>query len=93
MTPADVAFVKAMVVLGLLAVTGLTAWWLILRGRALPDADLRDEIAALRNEVEQLRAEAGARLPELEERMDFVERTLVDPARRARLEQRNPTPA
>jgi hypothetical protein len=85
MTPADVAFVKAMIVLGLLAVTGLTAWWLILRGRALPDADLRDEIAALRNEVEQLRADAGGRLPELEERMDFVERTLVDPARRPRV--------
>jgi hypothetical protein len=92
MTPSDVAFLKAIIAFGLLAVTGLTGWWLRLRGRALPDAGLRDEIEALRHEVELLRAEADARLPELEERVDFVERALVDPARAPRLERKHPTP-
>jgi len=92
MTPSDVAFLKAIIVLGFLAVTGFTAWWLRLRGRALPDAGLRDEVEALRHEVDLLRAEADARLPELEERMDFVERTLVDPARSRGLERKHPTP-
>jgi hypothetical protein len=92
MAPADVAFVKAIIAFGLLAVTGLTGWWLRLRGRALPDAGLRDEIAALRNEVEILRAEAESRLPELEERMDFVERALVNPDRAPRLQSRHTTP-
>jgi hypothetical protein len=92
MAPAEVAFIKAMVTLALLAATALTWWWLRLRGRALPDAGLREEVEALRHDVEPLRAEADARLPELEERMDFVERTLVDPSRAPRLERRHPTP-
>jgi hypothetical protein len=92
MTPSDVAFVKAMIVLGGMAVIGLTGWWLRLRGRALPDAGLRDEVEALRHEVELLRAESDARLPELEERMDFVERALVDPARAPRLDRKHSTP-
>lgn len=93
MDPSDIAFLKA-VVLGLFtAGTGLTAWWLHLRHRARRAPDLERELEELRVEQARERTAFETRLAELEERVDFAERRLVqERADPKRLEPRVPTP-
>jgi hypothetical protein len=90
----DVAFIKAVVMLFLFAGTGLSAYWLRLRSRQLSGSSRDDILEAVRDEVAQLRADVDARMIELDERMDFVERRLVQEGEQPRLpaSSRVPTP-
>jgi hypothetical protein len=93
MDPVDIAFIKGAVAFVLLAGTGMGAWWLWLREqhRGRPDADRIVE--ALREENAALQSDLAARIGEIEERVDFVERRLVQPPRAEPLPQsRIPTP-
>jgi hypothetical protein len=87
MDPVDIAFIKGAVAFVLLAGTGMSAWWLWLRqrDRARPDADRI--VAALREENAALQSDLAARIGEIEERVDFVERRLVQPPRAEPLPQ------
>lgn len=77
MDPSDVAFIKGVIAFVLFAGTGMSTFWLWLRerGRGRPEVDRI--VDALREENAALHAELGARVFELEERVDFVERRLV----------------
>ena len=93
MDPSDVAFVKGVIAFVLIAGTAMGAFWLWLRERrrALPGAD---HVDALREENARFQAEIDARLAELEERIDFTERRLVQERSTARLPEARPrTPA
>ena len=89
--PSDIAFIKGVIAFFLVAGTGFAAWstWLHYRTRGLPPADLEPTIQALRDDAARLEAELGERIVELEERLDFVERRLVQ----ERDPQRLPPPA
>lgn len=73
----DVAFIKAVVIMGLFAGTGLSAYWLRLRARQLAGSSRDELLEAVRDDMAQLRADVDARMIELDERMDFVERRLA----------------
>lgn len=90
----DVAFIKAVVMMFLFAGTGLSVYWLRLRSRQLTGSGRDEILEAVRDEVAQLRADAEARMLELDERMDFVERRLVQEGDKPRLATptRVPTP-
>ena len=90
----DVAFIKAVVMLILFAGGGLSVYWLRLRARQLAGSGRDEILEAVRDEVAQLRADAEARMLELDERMDFVERRLVQEGDKPRLATptRVPTP-
>ena len=77
MEPTDVAFIKGAVAFILLAGTGMSTWWLWLREhrRGRPEVDRL--VDALREENAALQAQLEAHMFELEERVDFVERRLV----------------
>jgi hypothetical protein len=93
MDASTVAFVKGVIAFALLAGTGMTAFWLWLRARARPHPEFDRIVQDLREENAQLHAEFGARLAELEERLDFVERRLVQERAPAQLPSaRIPTP-
>jgi len=76
MGPEDIAFIKGAVGFVLLAATGLSAYWLRLRARAVA---AREEqlLQSLRDEQAQVQAAMDARLAELEDRLDFAERRLL----------------
>jgi hypothetical protein len=80
-----VAFIRAVIAFVLLAGTGLTAFRLWLRARPPVPRDLERTLDALREENAQLNADLTARLAELEERVDFTERRLVQGREPARL--------
>lgn len=77
MDPSNVAFIKGVVAFVLVAATGMSAFWLWLRERRRGQPDLARIVDALREENAALQAELGARMAELEERVDFVERRVV----------------
>ena len=87
MGPGDAAFIKAVIAFVLLAGTGMTGFWLWLRARAGATPDLTKFLDALREENAQLQADLSARMAELEERVDFTERRLVQGREVARLPQ------
>ena len=87
MSPADIAFVKAIIAFVLVAGTGMTGFWLWLRARARVAPDLSKVLDAVREESAQLGADLSARITELEERVDFAERRLVQEREPARLPQ------
>jgi uncharacterized protein HemX len=87
MNPGDIFFVKAVIVVVLAAGTGLTGFWLWLRARARATPDLSKLIDAVREENAQLQADLSARMAELEERVDFTERRLVQEREPVRLPQ------
>jgi hypothetical protein len=93
MDPSTVAFIKGVVAFVLVAGTGMSALWLWLRERRRrPEID--SIVDALRDENAALQSEMAARMLELEERVDFVERRVVQAPKVDRLPQdRIPTPA
>ena len=93
MQPDDVAFIKAMISLVVLGGLGLAFLGLGLRNRRLRSPDLQREVEALGQDNAALRAELEGRLAEVEERLDFTERQLVQrPAPPRALERPARTP-
>ena len=76
MTPEDVGFLKGVIVFLLLAGTGSGFYWLRVRAKALGTRD-DSALDAIRDDQAHLRADLDARLAELEDRLDFTERRLV----------------
>ena len=87
MSPSDIAFVKAVIAFLLLAATGMTAFWLWLRARGRAAPDLSKFLDSVREENAQVEADLRARIAELEERVDFTERRMVQEREPARLPQ------
>jgi hypothetical protein len=87
MSPADIAFVKAVIGFVLVAGTGMMGFWLWLRARARATPDLSKLLDSVREENAQLQADLNARMAELEERVDFTERRMVQEREPARLPQ------
>jgi len=87
MTPSDIVFFKAIIAFVLVAGTGMTAFWLWLRARGRAAPDLNKFLDSVREENAQLQADVNARIAELEERVDFAERRLVQEREPARLPQ------
>jgi hypothetical protein len=75
--PSDVAFLKGVIAFVLIAGTGMSAFWLWLRERRRGRPDVGKIVDAVREENATLQADLEARILELEERVDFVERRLV----------------
>jgi hypothetical protein len=87
MTPPDIVFIKAVIAFVLVAGTGMTGFWLWLRARARVAPDLSKFLDSVREENAQLGADLSARIAELEERVDFTERRMVQEREPARLPQ------
>lgn len=83
----DIAFIKGVIAFLLVAGTGMGAFsmWLRHRAKALVPPDLNPTIQGLREDAERIEAELGQRIVELEERLDFVERRLVQERNAPRL--------
>ena len=93
MDPSDVAFIKGAIAFLMVSGTGMAGCWLWFRLRATYRADRTTEIDSLRDEHARLEAELGSRMAELEERVDFVERRLVQERPPTQLPQRFQAPA
>jgi hypothetical protein len=87
MGPADIVFVKAIIAFVLVAGTGMSAFWLWLRARGRGAPDLSKILDSVREENAQIQADLSARIAELEERVDFAERRMVQEREPARLPQ------
>lgn len=85
MDPSNVAFVKSVIAFLLVAGTGVGTFWLWLRSRAKAPSDFDRTIEGLREENAQFQADLAARMAELEERVDFAERQLVQERQASRL--------
>jgi hypothetical protein len=85
MDPYDVAFVKAVIAFVLVAGTAVGTFWLWLRARPRSRPDLERALDALREDNMRLQAELDVRMADLEGRVDFVERRLVQQPQPARL--------
>ncbi len=73
-----IAFIKGVIAFLLVAGTGMTGTWLWFRLRATYRSDGQQTVIdTLRDEHARLEAELGSRMAELEDRVDFVERRLV----------------
>ncbi len=85
MDPTDIGFIKAVVAALVMAgtVSGAVRLWLRVRARPLPDTNRLVE--ELRDENAQLRSELEAHMAELEARVDFTERRLVQERTATRL--------
>ena len=85
-----IAFIEGAIAFVLVAGTGMGAFWLWLRERrrATPGAD--HAVDAVRDENARFQADLDARLTDLEERLDFAERRLVQDQRPARLPEVRP---
>ena len=93
MDPTDVAFIKGVIAFVLFAGTGMSTFWLWHRERRRGQPELDKVVDVLREENAALQAELEARMLELDERVDFVERRLVQGPRAEPLPQsRLPTP-
>ncbi len=93
MDQSTVAFVKAVIAFLLVAGAGISVFRLWLRARARSLPELERLVEDLREENAQMRAELGGRIAELEERVDFTERRLVQERRAGELpSSRVPTP-
>lgn len=88
----DIAFVKGIIVFALAAGTGMSAFWLWLRERRRGGPELNRIVDALREENAALHADLGTRIFELEDRVDFVERRVVEAPRVESLPSRITTP-
>ena len=77
MDPSTVAFFKGVIAFLLVSGTGMAGVWLWFRIRSTFRTDAQPVIDALRDEHARLEAEIGSRMTELEDRVDFVERRLV----------------
>ena len=77
MGPDEVAFVKAVVIMMFLAGTSLSVYSLRLRHRSQGSSPLENDLRDLLEEEASRRAALESRLAELEERVDFAERRLV----------------
>lgn len=87
MNPSDVVFVKGVIAFLLVASTGVGTFWLWLRSRAKVPSDFDRIVEGLREENAQFQADQAARMAELEERVDFAERQLVQERQASRLPQ------
>ena len=87
MSPPDIVFLKVVIAFVLVAGTGMTGFWLWLRARARAAPDLNKFLNSVREENAQLEADLSARMAELEERVDFTERRMVQEREPARLPQ------
>lgn len=90
MDPSNLAFIKGVVAFILVAGTGMSGFWLWLRERRHGRPDEAQVVQALREENSAFHAELEARILELEERLDFAERRLMqapksDPAPQPRV--------
>lgn len=83
--PTDIAFVKSVVSFLLVAGTGMGAFWLWLRTRATTPSDMERTVEDLRHENAQFQADIASRMAELEERVDFAERQLIQERQLSRL--------
>ena len=72
-----IAFIKGAIAFLMVSGTAMTGVWLWFRLRATYRTDAQPVIDALRDEHARLEAEMGSRMAELEDRVDFVERRLV----------------
>jgi Tfp pilus assembly protein PilO len=88
MQPDDVAFLKAMIMLVVAGVFGVAVYWLRLRHRGQSRPELEQEVAAMGEDHAALREALEARLAELENRLDFAERQLVQRPPAPRLVER-----
>ena len=77
MDPSTVAFIKGIVAFVVVATVGMAAVQLYFRIRAGSHSDSNAAIDALKDEHARLEAEMASRMAELEDRVDFVERRLV----------------
>ena len=84
MDQSDIAFLKGMVVFVLMAVTSLSTYWMRLRARQRIILTGDQVVDAMREENAQLGADLEARMAELEERVDFAERRLLQERHEAR---------
>ena len=91
MGPGDVFFVKAVIAFVLVAGTGMTGFWLWLRARARATPDLSKLLDSVREENAQLQADLNARMAELEERVDFTERVLLQERQAGQLREGEPS--
>jgi hypothetical protein len=87
MSPSDIFFFKAVIAFLLMAGTGMTGFWLWLRARGRAAPDLSKFLDSVREENAQLEVDLRARIAELEERVDFTERRMVQEREPARLPQ------
>ena len=93
MDPSTVAFIKAVVSFALLAGTGLTAYWLRSRVRATRAASqLPEEVDRLNVELQDLRRLLETELPDVQERLNFVERHIARLPLPPRQDRPEPTP-
>jgi hypothetical protein len=72
-----IAFIKGAIAFLMVSGTGMAGVWLWFRLRATYRTDAQPVIDALRDEHARLEAEMGSRMAELEDRVDFVERRMV----------------
>lgn len=77
MDQSTVAFIKGVIAFLLVSGTGMAGTWLWFRLRAAYRSDPQTVIDALKDEHARLEAEMASRMAELEDRVDFVERRLV----------------
>ena len=75
--PSTVAFLKGLTAFVVVAGTIMGGIWLSFHIRAKYRSVPNSAIDALRDESARLEAELGSRMAELEDRVDFVERRLV----------------
>src|SRR6266481_8296868 len=84
MDPENANFVRyctAFVLVSGTAMCGISLWF---KSRHLPRGESDPEVLALRDEQARLEADLGSRIMDLEQRLDFVERRLVQERRLAR---------
>lgn len=76
MDPIDIAFIKGIVTFSVVALTTLAAYWLRLRSKALTGSN-QPELEQLQEDLSLTRTTLESRVLELEERLDFAERRLL----------------
>ena len=77
MDQSNIAFIKGVIAFLLVAGTGVGVFWLWLRSRVRSAPEVERLIEGVREENAYLHADLVARMAELEERVDFAERRLV----------------
>ncbi|MEP6572304.1 MAG: hypothetical protein ABJD11_06395 [Gemmatimonadota bacterium] len=88
-----IAFMKGVISFVLVAVTGMSAYWMRLRARGGDETRLlREDVDRLGNEVVELRRALEIELPESQQRLDFLERHISQLPPPARIERPEPTP-